>query len=456
MRSSKTMDLTQGSVLKQMLLFALPIMLGNILQQLYNVADRVVVGQFAANGEVALAAVGATGSAIFLVLGLFNGMAVGVDVICANLLGARKGKELRESMHTGMLVAVLFGLGVGLFGVLSAKWMLQLLDTPGDVLEPATLYMQIYYLGAPASLIYNFGAAILRSHGDTKRPMYILMLSGIVNVVLNVVLVVVFKRSVDGVAIATVISQLVSAVMVLKILFDPENQYKLTVKELKINKKQLSSILKIGVTSGLGGMAFSLSNMIVQAAVNSFNSAIVIAGRTAASDINALVYQVQAALYATCVSFSGQCYGAKKHKRIDVLALLATVICTGAYLLCAIACTVFSRQFIGLFNSNPQVIAVGAEILMIINWGMLLYGPSEIFLGCLRGMKQALAPTLLNLLGICVPRLIWLWFVFPLNPTVPMLFWCYPISWITSSVLQGGYYFAFRKKMDRKALCEKK
>lgn len=454
MRSSRTMDLTQGSVIKQMLLFAIPIMLGNVLQQLYNVADRVVVGQFAQNGEVALAAVGATSSAILLILGLFNGMAVGVDVICANLLGARKGKELRESMHTGILVAALFGVGVGLFGVLSSKGILQLMDTPQDVLASAALYMRIYFMGAPVSLIYNFGAAILRSHGDTKRPMYILMLSGLVNVALNLVLVVVFKRGVDGVAIATVISQLVSAVMVLRILFDPKDAYKLTVKELKINKIPLRSILQIGITSGLGGMAFSLSNVIVQSAVNSFNSAAIIAGRTAASDINSLVYQVQAALYATCVSFSGQCYGARKYQRIDTLALCATGICTGAYLMCAIVCTAFPRQLIGLFNSNPAVVDVGVEILMIINWGVLLYGPSEIFLGCLRGMKQALMPTILNLLGICVPRLLWIWFVFPLNPTVSMLFWCYPISWLTSSVLQGSYYYVFRKKLNPKTITE--
>lgn len=425
-------------------------MRGNILQQLYNVADRVVVGQFAANGEVALAAVGATSSAILLILGLFNGMAVGVNVICANFLGARKEKELRQSMHTSVMVAALSGLAVGLVGVLASKGILLLMATPTDVLEPATLYMQIYFMGVPASLVYNFGAGILRAHGDTKRPMYILMISGLINVALNLLLVIVCKRGVDGVAIATAVSQLVSAVVVLWILFNPKDQYKLTVKELKVHKKQLFSIIRIGVPSGLGGMVFSTSNVILQSSVNSFNSAVIIAGKTAAGDIAALVYQIESALYSTCVSFSGQCYGAREYKRIDKLVLWSTLICIGCYVVMGVVCTFFAQPLVALFNSNPEVLEVGIVLLLLQVWGYIIYAPSEMFLGCLRGMKQAIVPTLLNLLGVCLPRLLWIWFVFPYNRTILMLYLCYPISWLISTVLQGAYYIIYRKKLNRK------
>lgn len=451
MRKSHAIDLTRGSIMKKMIAFAVPIMLGNILQQLYNVADRVVVGQFAANGEVALAAVGSTSSLINLILGMFNGLAVGVNVLCANLLGAKKEKELRENMHTSVLLAAISGLAVGLLGIVLSKAVLQMMDTPADVLSAATLYMQIYFMGVPALLVYNFGAGIMRAFGDTKRPMYILLVSGIVNVILNVVLVVGFKRGVDGVAIATAISQLLAAIVVLKILFDPKDQYALAVKQLKIHKKQLTAVIRVGVPSGFGSMAFSLSNVLMQSAVNSFNSAAIIAGKTAAMDITAIIYQVQAALYATCVSFSGQCYGAGLHKRIDKLVGKACLICEVAFAAMAVVCTIFPRQLVALFNSNPDVIDVGVMLLLLQIWGYLLYAPSEMFLGCLRGMKLAIMPSMLNLIAICVPRLIWIWFIFPLKPTLLMLYLCYPISWTISSTLQGMYYILYRKKLDRQA-----
>ena len=451
MAGSKTMDLTKGSVTKQILLFALPIMLGNILQQLYNIADRVVVGQFAENGELGLAAIGATGSATYLVIGLFTGMAVGVNVLCANLLGARNEKDLRKSMHTAVLVALICGIFVGLFGLLLTGGILRLLATPAEVFDQSALYMRLYFTGVPASLLYNFGAGILNAHGDTKRPMVILLVSGLINVVLNIIFVVVFKRGVDGVAMATVISQIVSAVVVLKILFDPKDQYALRVKELKIHKNQLFTIIRIGVPSGFGGVVFSISNVIIQSSVNSFNSAAIIAGRTIALDINNLIYQIQCSLFATCVSFSGQCYGAGEYKRIDSLALKATLLCLGGYLICAIVCTLFPDSIVGLFNSNEEVLAVGKMILLISCWGNLLYGPSEMFIGCLRGMRYGMLPTMLNLLGVCLPRLLWVWFVFPLKRTVFVLMLCYPISWLFSSLVQGTCYWIVRRKQMKMA-----
>lgn len=449
MRATKQMDLTKGSVIKQMLLFALPIMLGNILQQLYNVADRVVVGQFAENGEVALAAVGATSSATLLILGLFGGIAIGANVICANLLGAKQQEQLRQSMHTSVLIAGICGIGVGLFGVLAAKWILELMDTPASVLTDATLYMQIYFMGAPGSLVYNFSSGIMRAHGDTKRPMYILMVSGIVNVVLNLVFVIGCGMGVDGVAIATIVSQYLSAAWALCILFHPKDIYQLRRQELKIHKNHLISIVRIGIPNGLGGMVFSLSNVIVQSSINSFDSAVIMAGKTASTDLASLIYQVEAALYATCVSFAGQCYGAKEYKRIDMLAARSIAVLETIYLILAGVTTVFSRQLVGLFNSNPEVIDVGVSLYMMQCWGYMLYAPAEMFLGCLRGMKYSTMPTLLNLIGVCLPRLLWVWFVFPCHRSILFLYMCYPISWIISTIMQGSYYFHVRKKQNR-------
>lgn len=449
MQASKTMDLTKGSVVKLLLRFSIPIMLGNVLQTLYGAADKIVVGQFADNGALGLAAVGATTSATYLIIGLFIGLGMGVNVICANLMGARKEDELRQAMHTAMLVSVVCGVGVALFGVFASGWILKLMSTPADVIDLATLYMQIYFAGVPATLFYNFGSAIMRSYGDTKRPMYILVVSGLVNVVLNIVFVLLFHMSVDGVAIATVVSQVLSAALVLKILFDPKDQYKLRFRELHIHKKQLVAIARIGIPSGLGGMVFSISNVIIQSSVNAFDNAALLAGKSAVADITGVIYQVLAAMLASCVSFAGQCYGAKVYKRIDKLALWACVLSWAIMGVLIIACVVFAKQVVGLFNSDPEVVKYGSLVLTIEASGYFIYIPSEIFLGCSRGMKRATVPTILNLLGICATRLIWVWCIFPLNPVVWMLFLCYPVSWTISTVLQGSYFFYIRRKIDK-------
>lgn len=450
MAAGKTMDMTKGSVTKQILMFALPVMLGNLLQQMYNIADRVVVGRFAQDGALGLATIGATSSATMLILGLFNGLGVGVNVICANHLGARNERNLRKCMHTAVLVALLCGLAVALLGIFSAGGILRLLSTPEDVRSMSTLYMRIFFMGTPVSLLYNFGAGILNAHGDTKRPMFILMISGLVNVALNVVFVVAFKLDVAGVAIATVTAQALSATMILWILFNPKDKYRLRLKELKIHIDQLRTIIRVGVPTGFGSMVFSISNVIIQSSVNSFNSAAVIAGRTIATDLNGLYYQISAALFAACVSFSGQCYGAGEYKRIDTLVKKANLLSFGGYLICAIASTVFSKQLVGLFNSDPEVIRVGVLILLISCWGDLLYSPTEIFIGCMRGMRYGMLPTVMNLIGVCVPRLLWVWLIFPMNRTVLWLMLCYPISWATSSLIQGVTYVTVRRKMDRK------
>lgn len=449
MADNKRVDMTSGPVAKGLLAFALPIILGNLLQQLYGAADRLVVGQFAENGATALAAVGATSAPINLIIGLFTGLATGVNVICANLLGSRDTRQLRKSMHTAVVVGLLCGAALAVFGWIAAPVILSWMDTPESVMPLAIQYMRIYFVGVPASLLYNFLAGILRAHGDTKRPMYILMFSGLVNVALNLVFVIVFHMGVAGVAIATAVSQYLSAMAVLYIVFSPKDQYRLRLQELGIDQRQLMSIVRVGIPSGLGGIVFSFSNVILQSSLNSFNSDAVIAAKTIAVDVNALIYQIQAGLAAACVSFSGQCYGAGNYKRIDKVAGTATLLCLSLAGVPVVLCSIFAPQVVSLFNTDPEVIRYGIPLLLIMVLGMFVYAPAELYMGCTRGMKRAMAPTLMNMLGICLPRLIWIWVVFPLFRDVVTLYLCYPISWGISAVLQVSYYYHVRRKMNR-------
>lgn len=448
-QKKNTLDMTQGPIVKKLLSFAMPLILSLVLQQMYNLADRAVVGQFAANGKEALAAIGATSSITALLLNLSNGLGSGVNVRCANLRGAGKLKTLRKSMHTGVLLAMVAGLVLGLIGIFISRPLLLLLDTPETILDKSTLYMQIYFAGMPATTIYNFGAAILRSHGDTKRPMYILMVSGIVNVVLNLVFVILCKMDVAGVAIATAVAQALSAFRVLQILFNKEDAYKLRFKELAFHGKSLKVIISIGVPNGLNGILFSLSNLVVQSSINSFGSTAIIAAKTAAADASNLVYQIIHGFALACVSSSGQCYGAKKYKRIDALALKATLTCGGLVATAAALMTLFPSFVIGIFNDSPDVIAAGKNILLINLWGYLLYTVSDIYLSCTRGMGKSLGITMMNIAAIIIPRLLWIWFCFPMCRTIEFLYMCYPISYAISAAAQIIYFRIARKNADR-------
>ncbi|MBR2311176.1 MAG: MATE family efflux transporter [Oscillospiraceae bacterium] len=454
MAKKNTLDMTRGPIVKKLFAFAMPLILSLILQQLYNLADRAVVGRFAADGKNALAAIGATGSITSLLLNLSNGLASGLNVRCANLRGAGDEKTLRKSMHTGVLLAAALGLFLGAVGILISKPMLLLLDTPKAILPKSTLYLQIYFAGLPATVVYNFGAAILRSHGDTKRPMYILMFSGILNVVLNLILVIVFKMDVAGVAIATAVAQALSAVRILGILFNKKDAYKLTFKELGFHLPSLRVIISIGVPNGLNGVLFSLSNLVVQSSINSFNDTAIIAAKTAAMDAGNLVYQIIHGFSLACVSSSGQCYGAKKYKRIDQLAIKA-ILCSGALVAAAAGLmTLFPDIVIGIFNDSPDVIAVGKNILLINSWSYVIYVVSDIYLSCTRGMGRSMGITLMNIAAIIAPRLIWIWFFFPSCRTIEFLYLCYPFSYVTSAIAQFIYFKMVRRKVDKQALAE--
>lgn len=440
------MDLTTGSVTRNLLLFSIPIILSNILQHLYTAADRAVVGQFAENATAALAAVGSTNSAITLLLGLTNGMAVGVNIVCANLRGARDERGLQRSMHTAMVLSVLCGLLLMGVGILVARPMLIMMSVPKSVLDLATLYMRIYFCGVPASLMYNFGAAILRANGDTRRPMVILGVSGIVNVVLNLVLVILCHMSVDGVAIATVASQVVSAVWVMGILLSKKQDYRLSFRAMRLHKKEAWNVIKIGVPCGINGMAFSVSNLILQSTVNTFGET-VIAGNVAADSVGGLIYQVLVGFYTACVSFAGQNFGAGKYKRIDKGMLAGCGLSAGIVLVLGVFASVFSEPLLRIFNTDPAVVEAGVPKLAIYCYGYCVFAASEVVLGCLRGMRKTAVPSAINVFCVCVFRIFWVWVVFPLKPTIEMLYACYPISWVLSGAGLVAAYLFYRKKM---------
>lgn len=454
MASKNTLDMTQGPIIKKLFSFAVPLIFTLVLQQMYNLVDRAVVGRFAADGKLALAAIGATSSITTMLLNLTNGLASGLNVRCANLRGACDEVTLRKSMHTGVLLSVCIGVAFCAFGILISRPMLLLLGTPREIIDKSTLYMRVYFAGAPATAIYNFGAAILRSHGDTKRPMYILMVSGILNVVLNLILVIAFKMDVAGVAIATAVAQALSAFRVMRILFNKKDAYRLTFQELSFHKKSLQVIVRIGIPNGMNGLLFSSSNMVIQSSINSFNNTAIIAGKTAASDASNLVYQIIHGFALACVSSSGQCFGAKKYKRIDQLAINATLACGTLVAIAAMLMSLFPAFVIGIFNESPDVIAVGKNILLIVVWSYLLYAVSDMFLSCTRGMGKSLGITVMNIASIITPRLLWIWFVFPTCRTIEFLFLCYPISYIISSVAQITYFKIVRKRADRRLALE--
>jgi putative MATE family efflux protein len=355
-------------------------------------------------------------------------------------------------MHSAMLLSGVLGIVLAVAGYFWSDLILQVMSTPADVFKDANLYMKIFFLGTPASLVYNFGAAILRAYGDTKRPMYILGLTGLVNVFLNLVLVIGMHRGVDGVAIATIVAQYLSAGAVLWILFSPKEEYDLKWRQLRLHSAQTRKMIAIGIPCGLNGMLFSISNVILQSSINSFNSADIIAGSTAATDINNFFYLVSDALCVACVSFAGQCYGARQYKRIDKLVGSATIIGCLILIVLATVVTCFPRPILKIFNSDPNVINAGIFKLIVCGWGTVLYAAGAVMTGVVRGMGKSLMPMLLNVFSICGVRLVWVLGVFPFYRSVNFLYLCYPISWGICTLAITGYYVYCRKKLYQKEL----
>ena len=439
------MNLTEGSVLKKLILFAFPILLSSLLQQTYHAADMLVVGNFAKDSTTSLAAVGSVGSINALFVNLFLGFSVGANVVCANFYGAGKKKELRASMHTGIVMGVLCGIILAIVGNIFAYPFLQWIGCPDGVIDEATIYLRILFFGKPASLVYNFGAGILRAHGDTKRPMYILSATGIINVLLNLVFVLGFHLDSTGVALATMMADFLSAGAILLILFHPTGEYRLSPKELSAKKEEVVHIAKIGIPCSLNGIVFSLANVLVTSAYNTLGPT-ALAANSAAGNMDVILHQILASFSAACVSFSGQNYGAKNLKRIDKLFVQSTVVSVAALIIVNAATFTFPDFFLRIFTKDPEVIALGRERIFVFGAGYVLFAVADMAIGCLRGMKKTLLPTILNASFVCLTRVVWVSFIFPLNPNYRFLLICYPLSWSLSSIAQLICYLYYRKK----------
>lgn len=419
-------DMCNGPLLGKILVFYIPLMLSGVLQLLFNAADIVVVGRFA--GSESLAAVGSTSSLINLLVNLFIGLSVGANVLVARYYGAGQQKELSEMVHTAVMTSLISGCILIILGICLAGPALRLMATPEDVIDKAILYMRIYFVGMPFMMAYNFGSAILRAVGDTKRPLYYLLIAGVVNVVLNLIFVIVFSMGVAGVAIATVISQAVSSALVIRCLVLTDSVYKLNLKQLAIVPDKLIKMVQIGLPAGLQGALFSISNVLIQSSVNSFGS-IAMAGNTAASNIEGFIYTAMNAFHQTAISFTGQNFGASKYKRIGKILLICQISVLAVGLVMGNAAYLFAGTLLKLYSSDGEVIRYGILRMSIICTSYCFCGMMDVMVGSLRGMGYSIMPMLVSLTGACLFRIVWIYTVFQSYRTLECLYISYPISW---------------------------
>lgn len=447
MNKRNILDMTKGPFFKKILFFSFPLILTGVLQLVYNAADIMVIGRFA--GSNSLAAVGSTSSLVNLILNLFIGLSTGAGVVCARLIGAALEEKIHKCVHTAMALSLISGILVGILGFFIAEPILKLMGTPENILSLAAYYLKIYFLGAPGSLVYNFGASIIRSTGDTKRPLFILGISGLVNVVLNVVLVTVFNLDVAGVAIATVIAQYISAVAIVFRLLHVENACRLHIKEIKINKELLGEIVKIGLPAGLQSSLFSLSNVLIQSTINTFGS-VAVAGNTAAQNADAFVYTSTNAVAQTAMTFTSQNMGAEKHRNIRKVYFICLVFAFGISAFLGGLSLMFPEEIIGIFTTDPQVIKMGKHRIYILMSTYFLCSIMDVA-GCqLRGMGRSVEPMVITLLGACGIRVLWLYTGFPIKKELWNLYLSYPISWSITFVALFICYFVFEKRLKKR------
>lgn len=436
-------DMCNGPLFSKIMVFYVPLMLSGVLQLLFNAADIIVVGQFA--GSEALAAVGSTSSLINLLVNVFMGLSVGTNVLVARFYGAGKSRELNEMVHTAVASAFVCGVALIFIGIGLSRPALTLMDTPADVIEQSILYIRIYFVGMPAMMVYNFGSAVLRAVGDTKRPLYYLLVAGVVNVVLNLVFVICFSMGVAGVATATVISQVVSAALVVRCLIMSDSDYKLNLKELRILPDKFFKMIQIGLPAGIQGSLFSLSNVLIQSSVNSFGS-IAMAGNTASSNIEGFVYTAMNAFHQTAISFTGQNFGAQKYKRIGKILLICQVMVIAVGLLFGNAAYFCGGTLLKLYSSDSAVIEFGLLRMSIICTTYCLCGMMDVMVGSLRGMGHSIMPMLVSLSGACLFRIVWIYTIFAQEHTLLCLYISYPISWaLTFGVHLICFMISYRK-----------
>ncbi len=447
MKRGYEMDMCTGPLFRKLLVFSVPLMLSGILQLLFNAADIIVVGRF--TGSQALAAVGSTSSLIALFVNFFIGLSIGTNVLVAQYYGAKEQRHVHETVHTSILSSIIIGVILIVIGLVFAVPILEIMGTPADVLDQATLYLRIYFIGMPSVMVYNFGAAVLKAIGDTRRPLYYLLTAGIINVVLNLFFVIVFHMGVAGVALATIISQTVSAILIVRCLMATEGMCQLVLKDLKIHKSKLIGMFRIGLPAGFQSAVFSISNVLIQSSVNSFGS-LAMAGNTAGSNLEGFAYTAMNAVYQANLSFTSQNVGAGQYKRINQILWRCVTIVIGVGVFVGAIMLVFSRQLLGIYTTDPQVIAYGILRMNIIFPVYFSCGLMDVLVGSMRGMGYSVVPMIVSLLGACGFRIVWIFTVFATYHSLEVLYISYPISWFMTAAVHFICYLVIKKKVHRK------
>ena len=435
-----------GSIMDKLVSFALPLMLSGILQLMFNAVDIIVVGRF--SGSEALAAVGSTTALINVFTNLFIGISLGANVLAARFFAAGRKEEMSETVHTSITLALISGILMAFVGLVFSKGALELMGTPEDVIGLSTLYMRIYFMGMPFFMLYNYGAAILRAVGDTKRPLYFLIIAGVINAGLNMVLVIVFGLGVAGVGIATVFSQMVSCVLVLTCLCRTEGSYKLSFSKLSMKGYYLKQIFQVGVPAGIQSTVINFSNVLLQSSVNSFGST-AMAGYTAANNIFGFMYVSVNAVTQACMSFTSQNYGVGKYKRMDRVLRDCMILSVSVSLIMGILVYVFGPELLHIYTSEEDVIQCGMEILAYTTLTYFFCGLMDLFPGALRGMGHSTVPMILSIVGTVGLRIVWIFLLFPHNRSLDFLFISYPASWILTFIMQIICFYFVRKKVHR-------
>ncbi len=445
-----SIDMCSGSIFRKMLKFALPLMLSGILQLLFNAADIIVVGNFA--GDESLAAVGATTTLINLMTNLFIGLSVGVNVLTANYYGAGKVDEVKTTVHTAMAISIVSGIFLTVSGIIFAPNILRLMKVPDDVIDLSIIYLRTYFSGMIAVMVYNFGSAVLRAVGDTQRSLYFLTASGVVNVGLNLIFVIGFHWGVFGVGLATVISQVISALLVVIALIKEKSAIKLSLKDLRIDKHKLMRIVQIGLPAGLQGMLFSISNILIQSSVNSFGK-IVIAGNSASANVEGFAFTAMNAFHQGAVAFTSQNKGAGRYDRLGKILSTSLIYVFVTAMIFAVIYNIFSDELIDLYTNSADVVAAGVTRLTIIATAYFLAGMMDVVVGAIRGLGYSVVPMIVSVFGICIFRVFWIFCIFSQEAyhTIESIYYSYPISWVlTLSVQLLCYLYIKIKVVDKK------
>ncbi len=443
------MDMCEGPILKKMLIFALPLMASSILQLLFNAADIIVVGRFA--GDNSLAAVGSTTSLVNLLVNMFIGMSVGVNVLVARFYGAKREKDLSVTVHTAIAISIVGGILLTIIGMVGAPVILKWMQTPPEVIDLAVIYLRTYFAGMIAMMVYNFGAAILRAVGDTQRPLYYLITAGIINVCFNMMFVIVFHWNVFGVGLATTISQIVSATLMVRCLMREQGAIRLELKKLRIDGEKFKQILQIGLPAGLQGTLFSISNVMVQSSVNGFG-ATVVAGNSAAANIEGFIFSSTNAFTQGAISFTSQNYGAKKYERINKIMFIAQCCSITVGLTFGVGLLLAGPFLLSFYTTSSAVVEAGMVRLRMLAISYAICGSMDTMVGSLRGLGYSVVPMICSLLGSCATRLVWLATVFQIEKyhTIETVYIIYPISWILTAIAHFVTYFIVKKRIEKK------